>query len=70
MTKNTIYTYEEYRKQGFKEHELWLIKKTDCMHNNWDFLTEKEKERYFIMAEYLKIWKMGAENPHLFFWQS
>lgn len=47
--------YDYYRERGFKEHELWLIRKTDCMLNNWSNLTKVQKERYWIMTKYLGL---------------
>ena len=43
--KNTIHTIEEYMGMGFTKDEAYVVRKTDKMFNNWENLTEKEKER-------------------------
>ena len=53
--KNTIYTIEEYMAQGFTKTEAYMVRKTDKMFNNWEHLTDKEKERYFLMTERLGL---------------
>ena len=55
MGKNKIYTIEEYIQQGFTEKEAPLVLKTDKWFNHWDELSEKKKERYYIMIEYLGL---------------
>ena len=35
--------------------EAYVIRKTDKMFNNWDYLTEKEKERYALMVKRLGL---------------
>ena len=53
--KNTVYTIEEYMAHGFTKTEAYVVRKTDKMHNNWDGLTEKEKERYSLMVKRLGL---------------
>lgn len=53
--KNTIYTIDEYMTQGFTKTEAYVVRKTDKMFNNWEHLTNKEKERYFLMIERLGL---------------
>lgn len=55
MTKNTIYTIEEYIAQGFTTEEAPKVRKTDEMFNNWDNLTSEEKEEYFALVEELGL---------------
>lgn len=55
MTKNTIYTDEEYMAQGFTTEEVDKVRKTDIMFNNWENLTEEEKEEYFSIVEELGL---------------
>lgn len=52
---NTVYTIEEYIAQGFTEAEAYIARKTDKMFNNWDSLTEKEKDRYYLMVKRLGL---------------
>ena len=52
---NRLKTEEEYLEDGFEPHELWMIRKVDKMFNRFEELTEKQKERYFIMAKYLRL---------------
>lgn len=53
--KNKVRTIEEYMDQGFTKVEAYVVRKTDKMFNNWDNLTEKEKERYFLMVKRLGL---------------
>ena len=53
--KNTIYTIDEYMEQGFTNVEAYVMRKVDKMFNNWDNLSNKEKDRYYIMAKRLGI---------------
>ena len=53
--KNKVYTIEEYMEQGFTKIEAYVVRKTDKMFNNWEHLTEKEKERYALMVERLGL---------------
>lgn len=53
--KNTVYTIEEYMEQGFTAEEAPIARKTDIMYNNWNDLTEKEKEKYYAMVEWLGL---------------
>lgn len=55
MPKNKVYTVEEYMEQGFTKIEAYVMRKVDKMFNNWDYLTDKEKERYFLMTERLGL---------------
>lgn len=55
MTKNTVYTINEYMEQGFTKEEAYVVRRLDIMHNQWNDLTEKQKERYFIMSERLGL---------------
>lgn len=57
MTKNTVYTINEYMEQGFTKEEAYVVRRLDIMHNQWNDLTEKQKERYFIMSERLGLQK-------------
>ena len=52
---NRLKTEEEYLADGFEPYELWLIRKCDKMFNRFEELTEKQKERYFIMAKFLRL---------------
>ena len=52
---NKVYTIEEYIAQGFTKEEAPIVRKTDCMFNNWDNLTETEKEHYAIMCKWLGL---------------
>ena len=51
----SIKTVEEYKAEGFKDEELWLIHKTDALLCSWSTLTEKQKSRYYIMVEFLGL---------------
>ena len=53
--KNTIYTIEEYIAQGFTVEEAPKVRKTDEMFNDWDNLTDKQKEEYFALVEELGL---------------
>jgi hypothetical protein len=53
--KNTIYTIEEYIAQGFTAEEAPKVRKTDEMFNNWDNLTEEEKEEYSALVKELGL---------------
>ena len=53
--KNTVYTIEEYIAQGFTAEEAPKVRKTDIMFNNWNILTEEEKEEYFALVEELGL---------------
>ena len=53
--KNTIYTIEEYIAQGFTAEEAPKVRKHDIMFNNWDNLTEEEKEEFFSIVEELGL---------------
>ena len=53
--KNTVKTIEEYMTEGFTKTEAYVVRKTDKMFNNWENLTEKEKERYGIMIKRLGL---------------
>lgn len=55
MTKNTIYTDEEYMAQDFTAEEVDKVRKTDIMFNNWENLTEEEKEEYFALVKELGL---------------
>ena len=55
--KNTIFTKEEYMKQGFKEWETVYIKRFDILHNRFEELTKAEIIEYFFIQKLLKIWK-------------
>lgn len=55
MLKNKVYTVEEYMEQGFTKIEAYVMRKVDKMFNNWDYLTNKEKERYFLMVKRLGL---------------
>lgn len=55
MPKNKVYTVEEYMEQGFTKIEAYVMRKVDKMFNNWDYLTDKEKERYYLMARRLGL---------------
>ena len=54
-TKNVVYTIEEYIAQGFTAEEAPIARKTDIMHNNWNSLTDEEKDRYFAMVNWLGL---------------
>ena len=53
--KNTIFTKEEYMKQGFKEWETVYIKRFDILHNRFEELTKAEIIEYFFIQKLLKI---------------
>lgn len=53
--KNTIYTTEEYMAQGFTKEEVEKVKRSDELFNNWDNLTEEEKDEYFSLVEELGL---------------
>jgi hypothetical protein len=53
--KNTVYTVDEYMAQGFTKTEAYVMRKADKMFNNWDYLNDKEKERYFLIAKRLGL---------------
>ena len=53
--KNTVYTVNEYMTQGFTKTEAYAMRKADKMFNNWDYLTDKEKERYYLIAKRLGL---------------
>lgn len=53
--KNTIYTIEEYITQGFTTEEAPKVRKTDEMFNDWDNLTDEQKEEYFALVEELGL---------------
>ena len=53
--KNTIYTIEEYIAQGFTAEEASKVRKTDEMFNDWDNLTDEQKEEYFALVEELGL---------------
>ena len=53
--KNTIYTIEEYIAQGFTTEEAPKVRKTDEMFNDWDNLTDEQKEEYFALVEELGL---------------
>ena len=55
MSKNKVLTIEEYMEQGFTKVEAYVVRKTDKMFNNWENLSEKEKERYFLMVKRLGL---------------
>lgn len=54
--KNIVYTVDEYMTQGFTKTEAYVMRKADKMFNNWDYLTDKEKEKYYLMAKRLGLW--------------
>lgn len=53
--KNIINTIEEYMAQGFTAEEAIKVRKTDEMFNDWDNLTEEQKEEYFALVEELGL---------------
>lgn len=53
--KNTIYTIEEYIAQGFTAEEAPKVLRTDILFNDWDNITEEEKEEYFTLVEELGL---------------
>jgi hypothetical protein len=56
LTLNTIYTIEEYIKQGFTSEEAPKAKKSDELFNKWKIngeLSDTEKEEYFALVEEL-----------------
>ena len=55
MAKNKVFTIEEYMTQGFTKIEAYVMRKVDKMFNNWEHLTEKEKDRYRIMTDRLGL---------------
>ena len=64
--KNTIYTIEEYIAQGFTAEEAPKVRKTDEMFNDWDNLTDEQKEEYFALVEELGLYWPGS----LFTWSA
>jgi hypothetical protein len=54
-TKNTVYTIEEYIAQGFTREEAPKAKRSDELFNNWEELTEEEKEEYFAICKELGL---------------
>ena len=50
-----INTIEKYIAMGFTIEEAPKVRKTDEMFNNWDNLTEEEKEEYFALVEELGL---------------
>lgn len=64
MTKNTIYTAEEYMAQGFTAEEVPLITYFDILHNTLCDMTKEEREseevqpiweRYERLVKILKL---------------
>ena len=53
--KNIVYTIGEYMAQGFTAEEAVKMRQHDIMFNNWDNLTEEEKEEYFTLVEELGL---------------
>lgn len=55
--KNTIHTDAEYRKQGFREWEIPLIRRHDELYNMWEdgYITEEEKEELFSLQAQLEL---------------
>ena len=52
---NKIYSNEEYMNQGFTREEVDQVRRSDELFNNWDNLTEEEKEEYFSLVEELGL---------------
>ena len=52
---NIIYTIEEYIAQGFTAEEAPKVLRTDLMFNDWDNLTNEQKEEYFVLVEELGL---------------
>ena len=42
--KNKIFSDEEYMAQGFTKEEVEKVRRSDILFNNFDNLTEEEKE--------------------------
>ena len=52
---NKIYSNEEYMNQGFTREEVEKVRRSDELFNNWDNLTEEEKEEYYALVEELRL---------------
>ena len=52
---NKIYSNEEYMSQGFTREEVAKVRRSDELFNNWDNLTEEEKEEYYALVEELRL---------------
>ena len=52
---NKIYSDEEYMAQGFTKEEVEKVRRSDILFNNFDNLTEEEKEEYFSLVEELGL---------------
>ena len=52
---NKIYSNEEYMNQGFTREEVDKVRRSDELFNNWDILTEEEKEEYYALVEELGL---------------
>lgn len=57
MKYNTIYTYEEYKAQGFETWELPLITEFDTLHNKMvnGNTTVEDEQRYYELVDILKL---------------
>ena len=53
--RNTVYTIGQYMMQGFTAEEAVLMRKHDIMFNNWENLTEEEKEEFWEIQEKLGL---------------
>ena len=52
---NTIFSDEEYMAQGFTKEEVEKVRRSDILFNNFDNLTEEEKEEYYNLVEELGL---------------
>lgn len=53
--KNIIKTIEGYMAEGFTAEEAPKMIKHDTMFNNWENLTEEEKEEFFGIVKELGL---------------
>lgn len=56
-TMNTIYTDAEYKKQGFRDWEVPMIRRHDELYYKWEegMITEEEKEEMLTLAAQLEL---------------
>lgn len=54
---NTIYTDAEYRRQGFRDWEVPMIRRHDELYYKWEegMITEEEKEEMLTLATQLEL---------------
>lgn len=52
---NRIFSTEEYLAQGFTMEEVAKVRRSDELYNNFNNLTEAEREEYFKLCEELGL---------------